>query len=169
MTQDNPLIHHSWYQSITDTVWFPLMDPEEQGMTLQSIELYEREKDLQSNFHDYAFLVFPLAKAYEGFLKKFLLQSTLISEQTFLSRKFRIGRALNPDVPQRQRDEDWVYDDVVNRFGEDTAKLIWKAWVDGRNLLFHSFPDHRHLLSLQGAHDRMLLIISAMDSAVKML
>ena len=43
--------------------------------------------------YDYSFLVFGVAKAYEGFLKKFLLDLGLIPTQVYQGKHFRIGRA----------------------------------------------------------------------------
>lgn len=169
MPQDSQGIHRSWLQDISSSGWFSVMDGEERGMSLQAVELYEREVKLHSRFSDYAFVVFPLAKAYEGFLKKYLLNAGLITEETYASRKFRIGRSMNPDIPSKMRDNEWVYDDVASYCGKDTAKLLWRAWVEGRNLLFHSFPDHRHLLDLVQAKERLLLIISAMNAAMRCL
>lgn len=167
MPQDTVGIHSAWYQQAATSDWYALMDHIEQNMALQSLDLLNREEKMNSAFHDYAFVVFPMAKAYEGFLKKYLLQKGLITEQTYFSRKFRIGRSLNPDIPFRQRDEEWVYDNVVLQCGQDAAKLLWKAWIEGRNLLFHSFPDHRHLLGMNQARERILLIVTAMDALMK--
>jgi hypothetical protein len=57
----------------------------------ESFHLLDREKENSSNSHDYAFVVFPAAKAYEGFLKKVLFDLKLITKQQYLGDRFRIG------------------------------------------------------------------------------
>lgn len=93
---------------------------------------------------DYSFVVFPAAKAYEGFLKRYLYESGLIERKVYLSRRFRIGRALNPDIARAHRDKHWHYDDLTRLCGETTARQMWQAWLECRNHLFHFFPDEAH-------------------------
>ena len=52
---------------------------------------------------DYSYLVFPFAKAYEGFLKQLFLDLRFISQKEYNSDHFRIGKALNPSLEKRLR------------------------------------------------------------------
>ena len=66
----------------------------------------------KKEFDDYSFIVFPAAKAYEGFLKKLFLELNFISEEDYYGKHFRIGKALNPSLPKELR-RDGVYDKIV--------------------------------------------------------
>ncbi len=145
---------------------FMFLDAWQQQLVRLSFTLWQREYRTQTRFLDYTFVVFPMAKAYEGFLKTYLWQFNLISEATFRSRKFRIGRALNPDVSYRQRDADWIYDDVSRVCGPDLARKMWDAWLTCRNQLFHYFPDKEKGITLQQAGTHLQTIFAVMDEAV---
>ncbi len=115
--------------------------------------------------HDYSLLVFGIAKVYEGFLKKFLLELKLISKEVYFSRRFRIGRALNPDIYPEQRDNWWLYDDVVRVCGKDIARELWQAWLECRNQVFHYFPKQDKSLSLKEAEQKVAQLTQAMQRA----
>lgn len=116
---------------------------------------------------DFAFVVFPAGRAYEGFLKTYLYRAHLITKAHYLGKHFRIGRSLNPDLPLRFRDEQWIYDDVARMCSPEVARLLWDAWLRGRNHLFHYRPDERELLSLADARKRIELLIEAMEAAIR--
>jgi len=40
-------------------------------------------------FHDYSFIVFPIAKAYEGFLKKMFFDLGFITEEDYRGKRFK--------------------------------------------------------------------------------
>lgn len=116
-------------------------------------------------FDDYSFVVFPAAKAYEGFLKKLLLDLKFINEDDYYGKHFRIGKALNPSLPRRFRREG-VYDKIVKYCGgKDLAEQLWETWRQSRNLVFHWFPNEKNAITLIEAGDRIGMIISAMDRA----
>lgn len=116
-------------------------------------------------FNDYSFIVFPAAKAYEGFLKKLFLDSGFIDQNDYFGKQFRIGKALNPFLPAHLRKES-VYDKIVNFCGgKDLADKLWETWKEGRNLVFHWFPNEKNTINLKEAEDRINMIISAMDAA----
>lgn len=116
---------------------------------------------------DYAQIVFPASKAYEGFLKMYLFKLGLISKETYRSKRFRIGRSLNPDVYPNQRDEWWLYDDVEQQCGKAVARQLWNAWLDCRNRLFHYFPAHPVQLSYLEALESLRTIGITMSEAVE--
>ncbi|PIR61843.1 MAG: hypothetical protein COY81_03425 [Candidatus Pacebacteria bacterium CG_4_10_14_0_8_um_filter_43_12] len=148
-----------------DRSWFSQLPKEQQKLLELSIVLYERERQLASQLTDYSFIIFPVAKAYEGFLKQYLLQIELISQTTFEGRRFRIGRSLNPDVRYDQRDQYWLYDDVARLCGEKLAHDLWEAWLSCRNRIFHYFPLHNVTLTLAEVGDKLGLLDVTMDQA----
>ncbi|KKP23141.1 MAG: hypothetical protein UR11_C0001G0115 [Candidatus Woesebacteria bacterium GW2011_GWC1_30_29] len=119
-------------------------------------------------FHDYSFVVFPSAKAYEGFLKKVFLDMGFITNEDYLGKHFRIGKSLNPYLEERFRNGESVYDRLVKFCGgKELADTLWNAWTTSRNLVFHWFPNEKKAISFEEAEVRIKLIIDAMDMAFK--
>ena len=131
--------------------------------TIQKIDCRKNEFDFrQEKFHLNYF-------QHYWFLKNFLLDLNLVSERACYDKHFRIGRSLNPDVRQNQRDEFWLYDDVSRKCGKEVARLLWEAWLKCRNQVFHYFPDKPQLLNLETAISRLKLLEEAMEAAVNCL
>jgi len=151
--------------------WWGFLDKPMQELVVESVVLLGREEVRREQMADYSFVVFPIAKAYEGFLKKMLFRSGLISEFQLKGRHFRIGRSLNPDLPNRFRDEDWLWDDMDRFFkkvgDEDLARRVWEAWSRGRNKLFHYFADHEDFISLPEARERVELFVEVMGRVIE--
>ncbi len=121
----------------------------------------------EKEFDDYAFVVFPAAKAYEGFLKKMFLDLKFITEEDYYGKHFRIGKSLNPSLPKEIRKEE-VYGKLVNYCGGKTlADNLWETWRICRNLTFHWFPNEKNSITLSEAVERVNMIISAIDEAFK--
>lgn len=132
----------------------------------ESFVLLEDAQSWSKQFHDYAFVVFPAAKAYEGYLKKLFLDLGFITSEDYYGKKFRIGKSLNPNLSERFRDESWVYDDLSKYCkGPALADKLWLTWKNGRNLLFHWFPNERNAITLDEAGKMLDKIIEAMDDA----
>lgn len=123
----------------------------------------------RSLIHDYSFIVFPMAKAYEGFLKKWLFTNKLIDKNDYLSDHFRLGKALNPSLDRKFRDNDYVYDKIVaNCSDPHLADRLWDAWKECRNLIFHYFPDREHLVATtEEAQSRLNQLTSVMAAALQ--
>lgn len=153
-------------QDIEETSWFLFLDEKQKNLVKLSLALWEREKKLNSDLFDYSFILFPMSKAYEGFLKKYLYESGLLSEHMYKSRRFRIGRALNPDVRSEHRDGHWLYDDVARVCGKIVARNIWNVWLKSRNQVFHYFPDNANMLSIDDVGEHLSGVMEAMDQAV---
>lgn len=118
------------------------------------------------NIHDYSFVVFPMAKAYEGFLKKWFFTNDFIKEYQYKGDHFRIGKALNPSLPARFKREGYVYDQIVAGCPDPhLGDKLWSAWKSCRNLVFHYFPHHMHFITLGQAKDRIDQVVSAMRAA----
>lgn len=121
----------------------------------------------KKEFRDYSFVVFPAAKAYEGFLKKLFLDLGFITEEDYFGKHFRIGKALNPSLPRELRREG-VYDKIANYCqGEGLAEKLWEAWRLSRNLTFHWFPNEKNAITLKEAGERVSMIINVMDESFK--
>jgi hypothetical protein len=119
----------------------------------------------KNEFDDFSFVVFPAAKAYEGFLKKMFLDLKFITEEDYFGKHFRIGKSLNPSLPKEIR-KDEVYSKIVKFCGgEKLANNLWETWRISRNLVFHWFPDQKNTVTLDEAEERINMIISAMDES----
>lgn len=119
----------------------------------------------EDEISDFSFMVFPFAKAYEGFLKMFFMDVGLISSDAFYSDDIRIGRILNPDYIKERGN---VFFKLCGKGekGRNISRQLWDAWKRGRNLVFHYFPHNFRRLSYQEATDLIHQLISAMSSAV---
>jgi hypothetical protein len=151
--------------SILQRPWFPLLPADQQELIELTIVLYDREQEMDSLLTDYSFITFPMAKAYEGFLKQYLFELGLISQKTFEGKRFRLGRALNPDIRDNQRDEFWLYDDVSRMCGEELSRALWETWLECRNRVFHYFPSRNVKLSLAAVEAHLLLLEETISSA----
>ena len=60
--------------------WWNYLDKDLQELLRESEFLISEVGKWKETFRDYSFVVFPAAKAYEGFLKKILLDMHLISK-----------------------------------------------------------------------------------------
>ena len=128
--------------------------------------LVEREKTQTKTLQmvDYSFLVFTAAKAYEGFLKTYFYQMGLISRSAYFSLHFRIGKALNPDLPTKYRDEYWLFDDLCTVVGEDLARRLWSTWKLARNQVFHFESGGANQLSLDEAQERVEAVLETIEA-----
>jgi len=119
----------------------------------------------QYHFNDYSFLVFPYAKAYEGFLKQLFLDINYISEIDYYSDHFRLGKVLSPNLI-RKLGKHSVYKKIVDNCGEDLAQEIWNGWKLGRNQVFHYFPHNVKSLEFNEAVNIVKQILNTMEDAV---
>ena len=150
---------------IKTQTWYSFLTDAERQLIDTSFQLLAQIN--QDTYTDYSFIVFPMAKAYEGFLKTYLLDLGLISQHVYESRRFRIGRALNPDINNGQRDDLWLFDDVARVCGLEMAREMWDAWIECRNQVFHFFPLQHQQLTHAAAQAKLHQIAMAMDGAVR--
>ena len=123
--------------------------------------------DGKNRLHDYSFVLFPAAKAYEGFLKKLFLSLGFITEEDYYGKHFRIGKALNPSLP-KELERESVYGKLVQFCQSHTlADKLWETWRLCRNLTFHWFPNEKNAITLAEAGERIEMIINSMDEAFK--
>lgn len=142
--------------------------PSEQRELIEDCEkLIADAQSHPQKLSDYSYLVFPVAKMYEGFLKKLFLDLGLVSQERYESELFRIGSALNPNLPQHLKIES-LYDQVLKHLkNQSVVDGLWQAWKRGRNGLFHYFPSRLERISLGQAQEVIGEIIQAMDLAVR--
>ncbi len=158
---------------LEDKIWWNYIEEDLQELLVASEFLSNVVRswggDMKSGskvFHDYSFMVFPAAKAYEGYLKKIFVDKNFITQADYDGKKFRIGKSLNPFLEKRYRVGESVYDKIVEHCGgKELADKLWEAWIKGRNSVFHWFPNEKTALSFSEAEERINLIIDAMDSA----
>lgn len=141
--------------------------PSEQRDLIADCEkLIEDAHNHPQELTDYSYIVFPIAKMYEGFLKKLFLDLNIIDNNQYYSEHFRIGKALNPNLEPHLRLES-VYDKLCHHFeGEVIASALWQAWKKGRNLLFHYFPGNLSRISLSEAEFTVRFVLEASSQAV---
>lgn len=114
---------------------------------------------------DYSYLVFPYAKLYEGFLKDVFRDLGIIEERDYRSNHFRIGKVLSPNLVRRLGKRS-AYGVIRERYGTELADVLWRAWKEGRNLVFHYFPSDFRLLSKEQALACITTLIHAMETVV---
>ncbi len=154
-------------ESLKKKSWWLNLETDIQELLEESfllLELFEKEP---GKFKDYSFVVFPAAKAYEGFLKKLFLDKGFITKEDYFGKKFRIGKSLNPYLDKELRDES-VYDKIVAHCGgKFLADLFWETWKSCRNIVFHWFPDEKNIVTLPEAGQKLEMIVTAIDEANK--
>lgn len=152
--------------SLEKRVWWIYIHQDLQELLKESTLLIERVSKWDEKFLDYSFVVFPAAKAYEGFLKTLFLDMGFISRDEYFGKRFRVGKALNPALEQILRETESVYDRIVKSCGgKKLADSLWETWKDCRNLLFHWFPNERNVITLNEAQERISAVLAAMDMA----
>ncbi len=125
---------------------------------------FVHENKQKAEISDYSFIVFPFAKAYEGFLKRFFWDVGLITEEEYFGDEIRVGRLLNPNY----EDNTSIYKKVCGHVkgSKDIPKRLWNAWKRGRNAVFHYFPHNFKKLSYDESLDIINDLISAMSEVV---
>lgn len=125
-------------------------------------------KDYAYNFKDYSFLIFPFAKAYEGFLKQLFRDTGFISHLDYISDHLRLGKLLSPHLIGRLGDRS-LYKKIQIASTTETADMIWQTWKSGRNQIFHYFPHNYKAVSFEEARQIIEAIISTMETAYQKL
>jgi hypothetical protein len=121
-------------------------------------------KDNAYQFKDYSFLVFPFAKAYEGFLKQLFKDSKLISHLDYISDHLRLGKLMSPNLIPKLGDRS-LYLKIEEKAGKPLADKIWEVWKKGRNQIFHYFPHNLKAISYEEATQIIDEIIKTMEES----
>lgn len=125
-------------------------------------------KEDKYSFSDYSFLVFPFAKAYEGFLKQIFLDVGFISHLDYISDHFRLGKVLSANLVRKLGGRS-VYQKICDFSGCELADQIWQTWKICRNQVFHYFPHNLQSLTLQEAKEIIDRIMTTMAEVVSRL
>ena len=120
------------------------------------------------SFKDYSFLVFPYAKAYEGYLKQLFLDAGFISYEDYISDHYRLGKCLSPNLAYKLGEQS-LYLQIRQTAGEDLARQIWNTWRLGRNQIFHYYPHNIRAISFFHAELIIDQIAKTMESAYRLL
>ena len=160
--------------NLEEKIWWSYLEEDLQELLKESFLLIDILNGLgadlpggREKFHDYSFVVFPAAKAYEGFLKKVFLDLGFITSEDYYGKQFRIGKALNPSLPKKMM-KDGVYLKIIQYCsGEVLARKMWETWRDTRNLTFHWFPEEKNVISFEEAEERVKMIIDTIDQTFK--
>src|SRR5436190_399219 len=133
---ENSLVEKKWWKYLEED----LQELFREALFLRSLFDDKIKSDKSEEFHDYSFIVFPAAKAFEGYLKKLFLDYKFIDQSDYFGKHFRIGKALNPYLPKEMEKES-VYKKLTDYSGGDKlSQTLWNAWKSSRNLVFHWFP-----------------------------
>jgi hypothetical protein len=134
------------------------LSPDQDALTKDVETVLNR---LQSDhISDYSFLVAPISKAYEGYLKDLFLKLHIINQYDYESDRFRVGKTLNPSLRYKRFS---IYQKLADfdEKGEELAEILWDAWKFGRNEIFHYFPGKIKNITRQDAEDRINLVLNA--------
>ncbi len=115
-------------------------------------------------FKDYSFLIFPYAKAYEGFLKELFKDIDFISHLDYISDHLRLGKLMSPNLAGRLGERS-LYKKIGEKASVELADKIWQTWKGGRNQIFHYFPHNLKAVSFDEAEKIITQIVSTMEEA----
>jgi hypothetical protein len=135
------------------------LNPSQDSLTTD-IEKVLNKLNNFDHISDYSFLVAPIAKAYEGFLKDFFLKLRVIDQYGYESDRFRVGKTLNPSLRYKRFS---IYQKLadLDATGEELAEILWNAWKHGRNEIFHYFPGNIKTIDRDDAENRIYLVLTA--------
>lgn len=119
-------------------------------------------------FKDYSFLIFPYAKAYEGFLKQLFKDIGFISHLDYISDHLRLGKLMSPNLIERLGDRS-LYKKIREKTNEECAEKVWQTWKIGRNQIFHYFPHNLKAVSFGEAEKIIGRIIMTMEEVYEKL
>lgn len=116
------------------------------------------------HFKDYSFLVFPFAKAYEGFLKQLFKDIGFISHLDYISDHLRLGKLMSPNLIGRLGERS-LFKKIRDTGGQDLVDKIWTTWKIGRNQIFHYYPHNLKALNFTEAEQIINQIIQTMEES----
>lgn len=108
-----------------------------------------------------------MAKAYEGILKKAFLDLELIDAKTYFGKRFRVGKAINPDVHINSRDQYWLFDDIEQLCSTAVSRQLWETWLESRNRVFHYYPDNADAITLETVYKHLVQITDSIQSLME--
>jgi hypothetical protein len=154
-------------KNLIEKPWWGYISEDIQNLLQQSNLLYDRVEKWDEKFTDYSFIIFPAAKAYEGYLKQMFLDMNFITPEEYDGKRFRIGRALNPELEKEFRGES-IYDKLATYCGGvSLPDFLWLTWKECRNSVFHWFPKNKGEMTLEEAGQKIDMIIEAIDYSTR--
>ena len=135
------------------------------GLIIDGENLLDLPRDREQKVSDYSYLVFPFAKAYEGFMKKLFLDMKIIDEKDFYGDEIRVGRILSPRY-RKSHAREFNRTCLKETKAVDLADDLWATWHRGRNRVFHYFPHNFRRLNYEEALDIIQEIGSRMEEAI---
>jgi hypothetical protein len=154
-------------QSLYEKPCFNQLPFDQRELLSQSFSLLEDIVSDNKVFYDYSFVVMPASKAYEGFVKDLVYRLGLISEKRYRGKSFRVGKALNPQLAQSNPDQfEALYDDLERIYqSKELPEMLWQAWKECRNQVFHYFVDREKVINLNQAKQKLQQIMTAIEKA----
>lgn len=147
------------------SVWRYLSTPQRALIIHGQFLLEDIKNHPRSQTHDYSYVVFSFAKAYEGFLKQLFRDLGFIDDRQYNSDHFRVGKVLSPALKHRLGKRS-VYQQLCDLEGDTKlAESLWQVWKKGRNQVFHYFPHNLKAISLKEAEEIIVQILTAMQQA----
>lgn len=145
--------------------WWNYIGSDLKDLLTTSVLLSSQASGWSQKSSDYSFVVFPAAKAYEGYLKKMFLDRGFITNEDYMGKHFRIGKSLNPSLDKKYKDQD-VYSKIIEYCGgKALADQLWLVWKNCRNMLFHYFPNEKNSIDLSQARESIMEILNVMDES----
>ncbi|MEI6532519.1 MAG: hypothetical protein WCO06_01625 [Candidatus Roizmanbacteria bacterium] len=147
-----------------NSTWNYLSQPQkdliQQGEYLKKVVV----EDNKLQFDDYSFIIFPYAKAYEGFLKQLFVDMKFITHDEYVSDHLRIGKLLSPNLKEKLGDRS-LFVKITKRSNVEIAEQMWETWKVGRNQIFHYFPHNIKAVSYREADELSNRILNTMHKA----
>jgi len=142
------------------------LSPNQQNLILEGQYLMQDvlKDHAHLQFKDYSFVVFPFAKAYEGFLKQLFKDINFISHLDYISDHLRLGKLLSPNLINRLGEKS-LYKKILQKTTKEFADKIWQMWKIGRNQVFHYYPHNLKALSFEEAESLVNQMIETMEEA----
>jgi len=145
------------------------LSPNQRGLIMEGQYLMnDIIKDNAMHFKDYSFLVFPFAKAYEGFLKKLFKDIGFISHLDYISDHLRLGKLMSPNLIGRLGERS-LYKKIQDKTSVELAERVWSSWKTGRNQIFHYFPHNLKAVTFKEAEAIVGEIIKTMQEVFEKL
>ena len=154
---------------LTDQDWFENLPRGQRELLAQSVFLIKDVQTHKADFYDYSFVIMPAAKAYEGFVKDLVFGLGLISKKRYEGKRFRVGKALNPEMSRHNPDGFEILYDDLERVCQNPLipKTLWQTWIDCRNRTFHYFVHNSIQVSLPHAIEKVEQIMAAIQMATR--
>jgi hypothetical protein len=151
--------------------WFSRLSPPQKELLQQSFYLLDDASSSEKTFYDYSFIVMPASKAFEGFVKDILYSQSLITKKRYLGSRFRVGKALNPNLARDNPGGfENLYDDLTKLTNsEDIPHKLWDTWRQCRNQVFHYFAKREKRITMFDAKHRLQQILHAINDTVHLL